>query len=282
VRFGVVSVVTDGVAELHDGVVDAAFLEKRVAGVSCNFGALAVHIGAHQIGSGFALGGGFGGMVFLCQHGGEGEVGIGLLRKLPDSFLQRGFCLGKPVKVIVYAAQRRPAIAVLGAEFKRGVQLAGGIFVSAGLQIEDAEDVGRLGRGGVELLGGLKLGDGAGGIVLHLEGEAEIVVQAGRIGVELERGVQLVDGVGELAELDVGCGEVLVSGDVVRGEDNGLLEEGNGVFSLLDLAQRHAQVDESVGVLRVGGDDLAEKSDGLRDLSRALEGEGELILGGGR
>jgi len=106
---------------------------------------------------------------------------IGLLRQLANRLAQGGDRFRELVELAVDASQGSPAIAVFRAQLESGVELASGLGVASNLHVEHAQYVRRLGRGGVEFLGNLKLRNRALGVVLHLQGEAQVVVKLGRI-----------------------------------------------------------------------------------------------------
>jgi hypothetical protein len=133
---GVGGVVGEGVAEALLGAGKIAVLERAVGGVGGDLGALAIHVGAHQVCGFFTFQGGLGGLVLLDEDGGEGEVRIGLLGELAGGLAQGGGGLGEFVEMVVDAAEGGPAVAVLGAEVEGALELGGGLGVTRGLEVE--------------------------------------------------------------------------------------------------------------------------------------------------
>ncbi len=64
---------------------------------------------------------------------------------------------------------------------------------------KNAEGVGRIGEGGIELCCLFELLNSGGWVVLQLEGQAEIVVELGVVGLDGEACAELFDGVVEIA-----------------------------------------------------------------------------------
>jgi len=138
------------------------------------------------------------------------------------------------------------------------------------------------GVGGVELDGGLQLGDGLLDASVVGVGEAEVEVRVGILGVELDR--LSVGGDGELRSVGgEEAREVVVRGRAVRLELEGgeVLAEGLAVELLLGVDGREVVV--GVRGVRVEVDGLAELADGLVEPAAIgeLDATG-VVLGGDR
>src|SRR5271154_1929579 len=147
--FAVVGVVADGFLVALDSVGDLTFLQERVAGICGDLGSLVIHVGAFQFRAFFAFSGSFGGVALLREHSGQSEVRVWLVGHLANRFAEGVGGFGKLVHFAVEAAQRGPAVGVIGVQLHGQGEFAGGVVVAAVLHKKNAESVVRFVGGGI-------------------------------------------------------------------------------------------------------------------------------------
>ena len=145
-RLGVVGIVAERLLEALDGVRDLPLLQQGVAGIRGHRGPLAIHNHALQFRPFLALGGCLRRMTLLRKHGGQCQVRIGLVRHLTNRFPQSVSGLRQFVHLAIEAAQRGPAVGIVGVQLHGQRELASGIVVAAVLHIKNAKRVMRFMR----------------------------------------------------------------------------------------------------------------------------------------